>query len=43
MVLIVYRFEKCAFELTVYGVIWRQHRHNCHIGKTKTNKMVFST
>jgi len=43
MVLIVYRFEKRAFELTVYGVIWRQHRHNCHIGKTKTNKMVFST
>jgi len=38
----VYRFQKCAFLLTVHGVNWRQHRHNCHIGKTKTNKMVFS-
>jgi len=39
----VYRFEKRDFLLTVHGVNWRQHRHNCHIGKTKTNKMVFST
>jgi len=27
----------------VYGVIGRQHRCNCGIDKTKTNKMVFST
>jgi len=25
------------------GVNWRQHRRNSRIGKTKTNKMVFST
>jgi len=42
MVLKAYRFQKRAFLRTVYGVNWRQHRRNCHIGKTKTNKMVFS-
>jgi len=43
MVLKVYHFQKRAFLLTVHGVNWRHHRRNCHIGKTKTNKMVFST
>jgi len=43
VVLKVYRFQKHAFLLTVHGVNFRQHRCNCHIGKTKTNKMVFST
>jgi len=43
MVLKVYRFQKRAFLLTAHGVNWRQHRHNCRIGKTKTDKMVFST
>jgi len=43
MALKVYRFHKCAFLLTVHGVNWRQHRRNCRISKTKTNKMVFST
>jgi len=43
MVLKVYRFQKRAFLLAVYGVNWRQHRCNCRIGKTKTNKMVFFT
>jgi len=43
MVLKVNRFQKRAFLLTVHGVNWRQHRRNCRIGKTKTNKMVFST
>jgi len=43
MVLKVYRFQKRAFLLTVLEVNWRQHRRNCRIGKTKTNKMVFST
>jgi len=43
MVLKVDRFQKGDFLLTVYGVNWRQHRRNCRIGKTKTNKMVFST
>jgi len=43
MVSKVYRFQKRDFLLTVYGVNWRQHRRNCRIGKTKTNKMVFST
>jgi len=45
MVLKVYRFQKHAFLLTVglHGVNWRQHRRNCRICKTKTNKMVFST
>jgi len=43
MVLKVYHFEKRAFLLTVHGVDWRQHRCNSCIGKTKTNKMVFST
>jgi len=43
MVLKVYRFQKRAFLLTVHRVNWRQHRHHCRIGKTKTNKMVFST
>jgi len=43
MVLKVYRFQKRAFLFTVRGVNWRQHRRNCRIGKTKTNKMVFST
>jgi len=43
MVLKVYRFQKGGFLLTVHGLNWRQHRHNCRNGKTKTNKMVFST
>jgi len=43
MLLNVYRFQKRAFLLTVHGVNWRQHRRNCRIGKTKTNKMMFST
>jgi len=45
MVLRVYRFQKCDFLLrpTVHGVNWRQYRRNWRIGKTKTNKMVFST
>jgi len=43
MVLKVYRFQKRASLLTVHGVNWRQHRCNCGIGKTKTNKMVFNT
>jgi len=43
MVSKVYRFQKRDFLLTVHGVNWRQHRRNCRIGKTKTNKMVFST
>jgi len=42
MVLKVYRFQKRAFLLTVHGVNWRQHWPNCRIGKTKTNKIVFS-
>jgi len=32
-----------AFLLTVHGVNLCQHRCKCHICKTKTNKMVFST
>jgi len=43
MVLKVYCFQKRAFLLTVYGVNWRQHQRNCGIGKTKTNKMMFTT
>jgi len=43
MALKVYCFEKSAFLHTVHGVNWRQHRRNCCIGKTKTNKMVFNT
>jgi len=46
MVLKVYHFQKRAllsYLRTIHGVNWRQHRHNCRIGKTKTNKMVFST
>jgi len=43
MVSNVNRFLKRDFLLTVHGVNWRQHRRNCRIGKTKTNKMVFST
>jgi len=43
MVLKVYHFQKRAFLLMVHGVNCRQHRHNCRIGKTKTNKMVLST
>jgi len=43
MVLEVYRFQKRAFLLMVHGVNWRQHRRNCRIGKTKTNKVVFIT
>jgi len=43
MALKVYHFQKHALLLTVHGVNWCQHRHNCHIGRTKTNKMVFST
>jgi len=43
MVLKVYRVQNCAFLFTVHGVNWRQQRRNCHIGKTKTSKMVFST
>jgi len=39
----VYRFQKRDFLLTVHAVNCRQHRRNCRIGKTKTNKMVFST
>jgi len=42
MVLIFYRFQKRSFLHTVHEVNWRQHRRNCSIGKTKTNKMVFS-
>jgi len=42
MVLKVYRVQKHAFLFTVHGVNWRQHRRNCRIGKTKTNKMLFS-
>jgi len=38
MVLKVYRFQKCAFLLTVHGVNWRQHRRNCRIGKTKNKQ-----
>ena len=38
-----YRFQKRAFFLTVHEVNWRQYRHHCRIGKTKTNKIVFST
>jgi len=41
MVLKVYRFQKCAFLLTVHWVNWRQHRRNCCIAKTKTDKIVF--
>jgi len=43
MVLKVYLFQKRAFLLTVHGVNWRQHRRKRRIGKTKTNKMVYST
>jgi len=45
MVLKVYRFQKRAFLLTVDGVRpnWRKHRRKFRTGKTKTNKMVFST
>jgi len=39
MVLKVYHFQKRAFLLTVHGV----NRRNCSIGKTKTNKMMFSS
>jgi len=39
MALKVYRFQKRAFLLMVHGVNWHQNRHNCHIGKTKTNKI----
>jgi len=42
MVLKVYRVQKRAFLFSVHGVNWRQHWRNCHVGKTKTNKMVFS-
>ena len=44
MVSKVYRFQKRDFLLTVHVVNYvMQHRRNCRIGKTKTNKMVFST
>jgi len=43
MVLKVYHFQQHAFLLAVHGVNWRQLRCNCRIGKTKTNKMVFSS
>jgi len=43
MVLKVYYFQTRAFLLTVHGVNWRQYRCNYCIGKTKTNKIVFST
>jgi len=43
MVLKVYHFQKHAFLLMVHGVNWRQHRCNCRISISKTNKMVFST
>jgi len=39
MIFKVYRFQKRVFLLTVHGVIWCQHRRNCRIDKTKTNKM----
>jgi len=42
MALKVYFVQKRVFLFTVHGVNWRQHRRNCCIGKTKTNKMVFS-
>jgi len=38
MVLKVYHFQKRAFLLTVHGVNWRQHGHNCRIGKTKNKQ-----
>ena len=38
-----FSFQKRAFLLTVYGLNRRQQRRKCCIGKTKTNKMVFST
>jgi len=40
MVFKVYRFQKRTLLLTVHGVNWRQHRRNCRIGNTKTNKMM---
>jgi len=43
MVLKVHHFQKRVFLLMVHGVKWRQHRCNWLIGKTKTNKMVFTT
>jgi len=43
MVLKVDGFQKRAFLLTVRGVNGHQHRCICHIGRTKTKKMVFST
>jgi len=43
MVLKAYRFQKRAFLLTVHGVNWCQHQDTARIGKTKTNKMLFST
>jgi len=43
MALKVYHFQKRAFLLMVDGVNWRQHRRKRCIGKTKANKMVFST
>jgi len=42
MVLKVYHFQKRAFLFTVHGVNWSQHRRNCRITKTKTNKLVFN-
>jgi len=39
----VYHFQKCAFLLSSWSWLWRQHRRNCRIRRTKTNKMVFST
>jgi len=38
MVLKVYRFQKCAFLLTVHGVNWRQHRRNVALAKQKQKK-----
>jgi len=43
MVSKVYGFQNRDFLLTVHGVNRCQHRRNSRIGKTKTNKMVFST
>jgi len=43
MILKVYCFQKHALLLMVTGVNWRQHQRNSPIGKTKTNKMVFSS
>ena len=43
MVFKVYRFEKLLFYLRSMELTYVSIDANCHIGKTKTNKMVFST